>query len=121
MSIFKEVVGQGQDIVILHGWSCNHRMMQPVVNQLSARYRITAVDLPGTGQSDWAPETQSIHDIADQLLPELPAHAIYIGWSFGGLTSISIAARYPERVKRFIVKTGQLCPNPVLRNRLTKE
>ena len=76
--------------------------MQPVIDQLSERYRISNYDLPGRGQSDWLPNTKTIHDIANQLQDELPEKAIYIGWSFGGLITISIAARYPKRVERFI-------------------
>lgn len=102
MNIYKETKGQGEDIVIFHGWGCDHRYMQPIVDQLSDRYQVTNVDLPGRGQSDWNPSIQTMDDIADQLLPHLPKHAIYIGWSFGGLVAMSIAARYSERVKRFI-------------------
>jgi len=58
--------------------------------------------LPGRRQSDWASDTKTIHDIADQLLADLPKQAIYIGWSIGGMISMSIAARFPERVERLI-------------------
>lgn len=102
MNIFKEIKGEGENIIILHGWGCDHRHMQPIVDQLATRYRVTNFDLPGRGQSDWHPSIQTMHDIADQLLPHLPKQAIYIGWSFGGLVAMSIAARYPERVSRFV-------------------
>ncbi|MCX7123299.1 MAG: alpha/beta fold hydrolase, partial [Gammaproteobacteria bacterium] len=59
-------------------------------------------DLPGMGYSKWSPHIQTIHDIADLVLPELPENAIYIGWSFGGLVALSIGARYSKRMKRFI-------------------
>ena len=100
--IYKTSIGKGEKVAILHGWSCDHRHMQPLVDLLSDRYHVTNIDLPGRGQSDWKPGIKTIHDIADLLLPHLPKKAIYIAWSFGGLVSISIAARYPERVKRFI-------------------
>ncbi len=102
MKIFKQISGQGEDVVLLHGWGCDHRHMQPIADQLSGRYRVTNVDLPGCGQSDWHDSIETIRDFADQLLPHLPKQAIYIGWSFGGLVSMSIGARYPERMKRFI-------------------
>lgn len=102
MTIFKKTEGQGEDVVLLHGWGCNHHYMQPIVNMLSKRYRVTNFDLPGRGQSDWRADNKTIHDVADQLIAELPKEAIYIGWSFGGLIATSLAARYPEKVKHFI-------------------
>lgn len=100
--INKKTEGQGQDIVVFHGWGCDHRHMEPIVKLLSSTYRVTAIDLPGRGQSDWDSAINNIHGIADLLLTSLPANAIYIAWSFGGLVTFSIAARYPERVKRII-------------------
>ena len=102
MKIFKETIGQGEEVAILHGWGIDHRYMQPIVNFLKSRFHITNVDLPGRGQSEWPSSIHTIHDIADLLLPYLPKKAIYIGWSFGGLVSMSIAARYPERIKKLI-------------------
>jgi pimeloyl-[acyl-carrier protein] methyl ester esterase len=95
MTIYKETHGHGKDIVILHGWGCDQSYMQPIVDQLKDRYRVTNVDLPGRGKSDWQPNIKTIHDMADYVLPDLPENAIYIGWSFGGLISVSIAARHP--------------------------
>jgi pimeloyl-[acyl-carrier protein] methyl ester esterase len=102
VSIYKKVDGQGKDLVLLHGWSQNHKSMQPIMNFLKNNYHVTSFDLPGAGESDWHPEIQTIHDMADQLLNDLPENAIYIGWSFGGLIGISIAASYPNRVSHFI-------------------
>ena len=72
MSIFKEVTGQGDDVVLLHGWGCDHRHMQPIVELLSKHYRVHNFDLPGRRDSDWDTNIKSIHDFADVLLPELP-------------------------------------------------
>ena len=64
MSVFKQVSGQGQDVVILHGWGCNHLHMDPLVEILAGHYRVTAIDLPGRGQSTWDNTIDTIHDIA---------------------------------------------------------
>ena len=102
MAIVKTTEGHGENVVILHGWGGDLRHMEPIARLLIPRYRVTNINLPGTGQSSWREETRSIHDIADQLLADLPEKAIYIGWSFGGLVAMSLAARYPQRVVRFI-------------------
>ncbi len=101
MSVYKEVHGHGKDIVLIHGWGCDLRHMQPIVDLLS-NYRVTNIDLPGRGKSDWQANIKTIDDIADIILPYLPEKAIYIPWSFGGLVTLSIASRYPERVERII-------------------
>lgn len=102
MSIYKTVKGHGKDVVLIHGWCCNHQHVQPIADELVKNFRVTSVDLPGSGDSDWNSNIKTIHDVADQLLDVLPKQAIYVGWSFGGLVSLSIAARYPERVARFV-------------------
>ncbi len=102
MSIFKDNKGQGQDVVLIHGWGCNRREMAPIADLLAKRYHVTNIDLPGVGSSDWDPNTNSIYDVAKQIAPELPKNAIYIGWSFGGLVAMALAIAYPERVKHFI-------------------
>lgn len=102
MAIFTEISGKGENIVILHGLCSTHIELQPVVDKLNKHYHVTAADSPGIGTSSWETSTNSVHDMADQLLSALPLKAIYIGGSFGGQLSISIAARYPERVKQVI-------------------
>lgn len=102
MVFYKKVEGGGKDVVLIHGWGCDHFHMQPIADMLSKKYRVTNIDLPGRGKSSWDSSIKNIHDIADSILPHLPENAIYIGWSFGGLVSQSIAARYPSRTKRII-------------------
>ena len=100
--IFKEVLGSGSNIVLIHGGGASHRDMHPIAQELSLGYCVTNIDLPGTGTSSWEPSIKNIHDIADYVIEELPPQAVYIGWSFGGLVAQSIAARYPNRISRLI-------------------
>jgi pimeloyl-[acyl-carrier protein] methyl ester esterase len=100
MNLFKETCGQGGEVVLIHGWALDHRL--PIANLLKDRFHVTNFDVPGCGMSDWPPKIQTIHDMADIFVPYLPKKAIYIGSSIGGCISMSIAARYPERVQRLI-------------------
>lgn len=103
MKIATFTEGDGADIVLMHGWTHDHRSMQPIIDLLKSHYRITAVDLPGAGQSDWDDSFDSVNQVADAMLDALPERAIYLGWSWGGAVCQSIAGRYPERVKQLIL------------------
>ncbi len=102
MSIYKEITGHGEDVVLLHGWGADHRFMKIIADLLAPRYRVINIDLPGRGRSAWQASIHDMHSMVDAILPDLPERAIYIGWSFGGAVTTSIAARYPMRVKHFI-------------------
>lgn len=102
MKIIKTVTGIGQDVVLINGALATSDDLQIVANELSPYFRVTNINSPGNGKSAWVESIKTIHDIADILLPELPENAIYIGFSKGGLTAQSIAARYPNRVKHII-------------------
>lgn len=95
--------GQGADIVLIHGWTHDHHSMQPIIDLLSPHYKVTAVDLPGCGESEWGESINSVNDAADTVLSSLPENAIYIGWSWGGAVCQSIAGRFPERVKQLVL------------------
>ncbi len=92
--------GEGEDIVLLHGWGQNIEMMDPLGKKLS-KYRITLLDLPGFGRSEepksvWTIEdyTDFVHQFIEQLKIKKP---ILMGHSFGGRITIDYAARYPAK------------------------
>ncbi|WP_423064050.1 alpha/beta fold hydrolase [Candidiatus Paracoxiella cheracis] len=43
MAVYKQVFGEGEDVVLIHGWGCDLRHMQPIVDMLSPNYRITNI------------------------------------------------------------------------------
>ena len=91
--------GEGEDIVLLHGWGQNIAMMDPLGTNLKENHRITIIDLPGFGLSE---EPDTIYGVSDyvELLHELFLELkiekpILIGHSFGGRLSICYASKYP--------------------------
>ena len=98
--------GEGEDIILLHGWGQNIEMMNPLGNYLKASHRITIVDLPGFGLSsepDFAYSVDDyailLHDLVKELEIKKP---ILIGHSFGGRISIVYASKYDvEKVVLF--------------------
>ncbi len=90
--------GQGDDIVLLHGWGQNIGMMEPVGNKLKDHHRITIVDLPGFGLSEEPDYAYSVSDYVNSLHDLLEnlniSNPILIGHSFGGRISIVYASLY---------------------------
>jgi pimeloyl-ACP methyl ester carboxylesterase len=69
---------------------------------------LVAIDLPGHGHSDWredhhyTPPTLA-DDVAVAMGELAPRVEAVVGMSLGGLTAISLAARYPKLVPRLVV------------------
>ena len=91
--------GEGEDIVLLHGWGQNIEMMKPLGDNLSSTNRITIIDLPGFGLSSEPNNVLSVPDYTDivhDLLTELNINnPIIMGHSFGGRIAIVYASKYP--------------------------
>lgn len=92
-------VGEGKDLVCLHGWGQNIEMMQMITNHFASFFRVTVLDFPGFGQSDepqvsWDGEDYAtfLHAFFTVLDIQNP---ILVGHSFGGHISIRYAAKYP--------------------------
>ncbi|MFT5806927.1 MAG: pimeloyl-[acyl-carrier protein] methyl ester esterase [Moritella dasanensis] len=98
-----EVVGDGPDLVLLHGWGLNSACWQSVVPLLSVHYRLHLIDLPGFGFShDSHLASGSLADITEMLLQVAPANAVWLGWSLGGLCATHFALQHPQRVAALV-------------------
>uniref|UniRef100_A0A6S6UKG7 Pimeloyl-[acyl-carrier protein] methyl ester esterase n=1 Tax=uncultured Thiotrichaceae bacterium TaxID=298394 RepID=A0A6S6UKG7_9GAMM len=106
--LFTGIEGEGQPLVVLHGWGMNHRVWEPVRQQLSAGMQVSWIDLPGHGDSKQL-EANSLDEIVDLLLPHIPEGAVIMGWSLGGLVAQAIAIRLPERVSALVLVAGTPC------------
>ena len=104
-------MGQGPDVLLLHGLGGTRASLFDTAAALSGRYRVHAPDLPGFGSSSkpalgaynagWFAEIML--GLMDQL--EIP-HAHIVGNSMGGRVAIEMGLTAPERVGAL----GLLCP-----------
>ncbi|WP_394129207.1 pimeloyl-ACP methyl ester esterase BioH [Shewanella maritima] len=98
--------GQGQDLVLLHGWGVNSEVFAPLLPSL-AEYRVHLVDLPGFGDS---PElNDDIESWITALAQQLPKQAIWLGWSLGGLIASLVAIHHPQSVKALVTIASSPC------------
>ena len=91
--------GEGNDIVLLHGWGQNIEMMRPIGDNFQDRFRITILDFPGFGASEEPKEAWTIEDyelMLEEFLKKVNVKKpIVIGHSFGGRVAIRYSARNP--------------------------
>jgi len=85
-----ETIGQGRDIVALHGWGMNRDIWQGVASRLNG-CRLHLVDLPGYGQSKDV-HADSIEAIVAQIADAVPAGSVWMGWSLGGIIAQAAVA-----------------------------
>lgn len=101
-------VGQGPDLVLLHGWGMHAGIWMPIVDLLAAQFRLHLIDLPGHGLS--APlESFTLDAVCDALIQVVPERAHWLGWSLGGLLALEFSARNPQRVERLILMASNPC------------
>jgi pimeloyl-ACP methyl ester carboxylesterase len=105
--------GSGIPVIAIHGLGATKASFLPTVAALADGFRVTAVDLPGFGDSDkplGAPYdarwfAKSIVELLDALGLE---RASVIGNSLGGRVALEIGLRYPERVDRLVLLAPSL-------------
>ncbi|MDU1144215.1 pimeloyl-ACP methyl ester esterase BioH [Aeromonas rivipollensis] len=110
MSVSVERFGQGQDLVLLHGWGMNGAVWHGIAQQLAAHYRLHLVDLPGFGNSPLAEGSDySLPWLAEQVAAVLPEKCHLLGWSLGGLVASQLALTRPERLHSLITVASSPC------------
>lgn len=100
--------GQGNAVVLVHGFPLNHEMWNAQIDALSSRYRVIAPDLRGFGQSDVTDGTVTMEDYADDLAELLDALSIHepvvlCGLSMGGYIALEFWRRHRARLKALVL------------------
>jgi pimeloyl-ACP methyl ester carboxylesterase len=93
-------------LVLLHGGAQNAHTWDTVA--LALRVPLVAIDLPGHGHSShrddhayWPSENAAAVEVAMRALA--PDAGMVVGMSLGGLTSIALADRAPDLVRRLVL------------------
>jgi len=96
--IHAKIVGEGECIVLLHGFCETHHIWDKIQSDLSGDYQVICPDLPGCGDSFWQmPEFQldDVSEILHQWLTEIGIKkCTMIGHSLGGYIALSFAKKY---------------------------
>ncbi len=103
--IYYEDHGEGQPILLIHGWLCSSRFWQQNVPELAKAFRVVTIDLRGHGNSSKVLTGHTIGQYAcdvRELIERLGLQdTVLVGWSLGGPVALSYCEQYgtDSRVK----------------------
>lgn len=109
LKINYEEKGKGKLIVLLHGWGSNITLFANMMELLSKKYKVVAMDMPGFGKSD---EPKGVWDVSsyvqfviDFLKDYDTDEVMLLGHSFGGRVIIKMHSRndLPFKVTKVIL------------------
>ncbi len=84
-------------IYALPGWGFSASIFNEINEQ---KLNFFGIDYTG-GQ------TSSIDEMTALIATKLPVNSILLGWSFGGILAIKLAAQYPTKVRQLILLSSQ--------------
>jgi pimeloyl-[acyl-carrier protein] methyl ester esterase len=97
-----DVAGDGPDLVLLHGWGMHSGIWGEWLAHLQRYFRVTAVDLPGHGNSRFQGQSE-IEEWAAAVLEAAPPRAWWVGWSLGGLVALAAAQQARNRLSGLVL------------------
>jgi 3-oxoadipate enol-lactonase len=122
--VFYAERGHGRPLVLLHGWGQDHSSWAAVLELLSSRYRLIAVDLRGHGRSDVSGPGFSFAGLSDDvfaLMQQLgiEGSAVLVGHSMGGMVVQQLAVDHPEAARAVVILDADLNGPRALRAAMT--
>jgi pimeloyl-ACP methyl ester carboxylesterase len=98
--------GQGDPVVMLHGWPQHWYEWRKVIGPLAEHYRVICPDLRGLGWTDAPADGYEKDQLASDvlaLLNELGLERVrLVGHDWGGWAGYLLCLRAPERVERYV-------------------
>ena len=121
-SVHYRVGGEGQPVVMVHGWLESSWCWSKIIERLMPQYRVYAIDLVGFGQST-PPEDATPFDIfsnarvVETLLRERIGEPVHlVGHSMGGMIAVLLATDFPEMIRSMTLASSPIDgPNAVAR------
>ncbi len=105
MTLHAESIGQGPDLVMLHGWGMNSSVWRDFAESLAGDYRVTLIDMPGHGHSPYQGQTR-LEEWAEAALDVAPRRAVWLGWSLGSMVTLQAGLLDPQRFAGVLVLAG---------------
>ena len=116
IELFYEMKGSGSPIILLHGNGEDHTIFNVLIEQLSEKYTVYALDSRDHGKSS---KTNAIsydlmmEDVAGFInVLKIDQPALY-GFSDGGIVGILLALKYPDLLSRLAISGVNIRPDGI--------
>jgi pimeloyl-ACP methyl ester carboxylesterase len=107
IDLYYEIHGQGEPLVLLHGWTQSSQFWSEFLARYVENYQVYTVDLRGHGRTTPLTEDFSIKKAADDILTlfdHLKLKKIKaIGLSYGGLVLLQLASEHPDKLESMVL------------------
>jgi pimeloyl-ACP methyl ester carboxylesterase len=120
LDLYYEDVGEGTPVVIIHGFTLDHRSMMNCLEPIFSvheGWRRMYIDLPGHGKTkgiDWIRNSddvlQVVIDFIDSVIPE--THFLVIGLSYGGYVARGLVYRRMEMIDGLLLIVPRVVSRP---------
>jgi pimeloyl-ACP methyl ester carboxylesterase len=114
LKIRSAVKGRGeQTVIFVHGWTCDSSSWAAQVPELSRKYRVVTLDLPGHGKSGSPADGRFSMDLfaraVEAVRVEVKAdRVVLVGHSMGAPVIRQYARLYPQHVAALVAVDGPL-------------
>lgn len=118
--------GEGDVILLLHGWGSNITLFDGIIKTLSPNHRVIAPDMPGFGKTPEPQEAWSVDDYADFIIKfidnlELKKFSVLVH-SFGGRVLFKMNAResLPYVINKVVlIDSAGIMPKKTVRQKIS--
>jgi pimeloyl-ACP methyl ester carboxylesterase len=125
VKLFYKEAGEGKSVLFLHGTlATNERHFSKQLTEFAKKNRVIALHLRAHGKSSF-PEgafkldyfTEDVYQFLENMKLD---SVIVVGFSFGGVIGLDLAAKHPEKVSK-LVTIGAFSNNEALREEALKD
>lgn len=104
MSMYYEVSGEGNPLIVLHGAYMTIPSMGAIIPKLAESHRVYAVELQGHGRTNDIDRPITYPNLADDVAAFMDALGIetadVFGYSMGAAVGLQLAIRHPAKVRK---------------------
>jgi pimeloyl-ACP methyl ester carboxylesterase len=101
------MAGQGDNVILLHGYAETSLMWKPIIPKLAERFRVIAPDLPGIGDSAIPTNGLDMKTAADRIHKLLQSLGVkkarVVGHDIGLMVAYAYTAQFPSEVEKLVV------------------